>query len=247
MKQRVDLALISKRFRQILYKEKGLEYFDLSNNTLIEEELLSLIDEMCPTMKHLKIEGNMLALYFGQHFEDIICPFRFLTSLRLSKSCIVDDMQFVLYLPFTLKSLDLDRLFQVPSDDIVRFLPYLSDQLDILCLTGMVQLTKYDLVAVLQHFHKLHTLDICDTDYITPGTCATIARYCFNLLEFYFTMEFRMRDCCAWIGLLGLDLQHVVFTELVNDHLKAYYRMEHDMDENGNAIYEDSEDWPVFE
>ena len=135
----------------------------------------------------------------------------------------------------------------VPADEIVRFLPYLSDQLDILHITGMIQLTKYDLVAVLQHFHKLHTLDICDTEYITPGTCVTIARYCINLLEFYFTMEFKMRDCRAWIGLLGLDLQHIVFTELVNECLEKYYLMERDMDENGNTIYEDSEDWPDFD
>ena len=77
-------------------------------------------------------------------------------------------MQFVTYMPFTLKSLDLDRLFNVPADEIVKKIPILSDQLEILKLTGLVQLTKYDLVATLQHFHKLHTLDICNTEYITP-------------------------------------------------------------------------------
>ena len=238
---------MSRRFKKILYKEKGLQQFDMSNYTTIDEDMLSLINEMCPTIKHVKLEGTLLTLWFGQQFEDIICPFRFLTSLRLSKCSIICDMQFVMYLPFTLKSLDLDRLNVVPADEIVRFLPYLCDQLDILWLTGMLQPAKYDLVAILQHFHKLHTLDICDTEYITPGTCATIVRYCINLLEFYFTMEFKMRDCWAWTGLLGLDLQHIVFTEKVNECLESYFLMECDMDENGDAIYEDSEDWPVFD
>ena len=157
-----------------------MKFFDLSDYTLLDEDFLAFIDEMCPTIKHLKIEGTMLDFFFGQKFEDVVCPFRFLTSLRLSKCCIVDDMQFVTYMPFTLKSLDLDRLFNVPADKIVKKIPILSDQLEILKLTGLVQLTKYDLVATLQHFHKLHTLDICNTEYITSGTCDTIARYCVN-------------------------------------------------------------------
>ena len=223
-----------------------MKFFDLSDYTLLDEDFLEFVDKMCPTIKHLKIEGTMLTLFFGQRFEDIVLPFRFLTSLRLSKCSIVDDMQFLIYMPFTLKSLDLDRLFNVPADEIVRHLPILSDQLEILRITGLVQLTKYDLVNVLQHFQKLHILDICCTEYITPGTCDTIARYCFNLLEFYSTMDFRVRDCRAWIGLLGMDLQHVTFTELVNERLEAYYVMEHDMDENGNIMYDDSDGWPDF-
>ena len=174
-----------------MYKEKGLKFFDLSNYTVLDEDFLSFIDEMCPTIKHRKLEGTFLDLFFFQKFEDIVCPFRFLTSLRLSKCSIVDDMQFLIYLPFTLKSLDFVRLLNVPTDEFVRRLPILSDQLDILWLTGWVQLTKYDLVAILQCFHKLHTLNICDSEYITPGTCATIGWYCFNLLEFYFTINFQ--------------------------------------------------------
>ena len=200
--ERVTLAMISKRFRKIVYKQQGLENFDLSNFTLLDEDFLSLVDYMCPTIKHLKLEGTMLNLYFGQLFDDVISPFRFLTSLRLSKCTIVSDLQFVMYLSFMLKTLDLDRLFLVPADDFVRFVPILSNQLNTLRITGMVQLTKYDLVATLQRFHKLECLDICHTEYITSGTCVTIARYCYNLLEFYFTMEFKMRDCRAWTGLL---------------------------------------------
>ena len=68
----------------------------MSNFTTIDEDLLSLIDYMSPTIKHVKLEGTMLDLWFGQHFEGIICPFRFLTSLRLSKCNLVLKMQFVM-------------------------------------------------------------------------------------------------------------------------------------------------------
>ena len=43
-----------------------------------------------------------------------------------------------------------------------------------------------------------------------------------------------------------MDLQHITFTELIDECLEAYYVMERDMDEDGNVIYDDSDGWPDF-
>ena len=211
--------------RRIMYREKSLKNFDLSPFCIIDDDLISMIDQMCPTIKSVKLQGNNLDLWINQSIDDIILPFRFMTSLHLSRCPAVDSLQFLWQAPITLKELELDFLF-VPADDFVKYVPVLSNQLTSLTMTSNPQLTKYDLVNILQCFWKLEKLNIVDSEYLMPGTCQTIARYCYNLEKFYFSLDFHLSDMRAWIGLLGIDLQHLEFTQVVKQNLDSYLEIE---------------------
>ena len=223
--ERIHLAMISMEMRRLMYQEKSLKDFDLSPFCIIEDDFISMIDQMCPTIKHVKLQGNNLDLWINQTIGDIILPFRFLHSLTLSRCPAVDTLKFLWQAPITLKQLVLDFLF-VPADEFVRHVPVLSNQLTALSMTSNPQLTKFDLVGILQCFWKLEELNIVDSEYLTPGTCDTISRYCYNLEKFYFSLDFRLSDMRAWIGLLGIDLVHIEFTEVVKSNLKSYMEIE---------------------
>ena len=210
----------------LMFKQKYFKYFDLSDFCFIDEEFVEFIDCMSPTIRHLNLQGSMLELWVNQSISDVISPFRFLSSLRLSTVSCVTTLDFLWFAPITLKDLRLDFLHMCPAQDFVQYVPILSNQLTTLYVTHNYHLTKYDIVPMLQRFNKLEVLYISDSDYITPGTCETIARYCYNLDKFYFTMNFRMRDCKAWIELLGMDLEHLEFSADVNSHLETYYYVE---------------------
>ena len=92
-------------------------------------------------------------------------------------------------------------LYLVPADEFVKCIPLLKNMLDALSITDTVQLTKYDLITILQGFWKLDHLNLRNTEYLTPGTRSTITTYCSNLDTFYFTMDFKVRDCRAWTAL----------------------------------------------
>ena len=224
-----------------MFQEKMLKNFDLSHLYIIDDDVITLIDKMCPTIKSLTLKGNNLDLWFNQSISDVIIPFRFLTKLNLSRCCAVDTLSFLWQAPITLKELHLDFLSVVPADDFVQFIPVLSNQLTHLSMTHNIQLTKYDLVNILQRFWKLSYLNIVCTEYLTPGTCDTITRYCYNLEQFYFSLDFRIRDMKAWIALLGIELQHVEFTEEVNEKLQSYYEIENYY-ENGHN-FDEVDDW----
>ena len=181
----------------LMLQHKCFKYFDLSDFCRVDEDLLQFIDKMCPTIKHLNLQGSFLDLWIGQSIGDVITPFRFLSSLRLSACSIVTTLDFLWFVSLTLKDLRLDFLHMCPADDFVKYVPVLSNQLTTLYVTRNYQMTKFDLVPMLQRFWKLEELNISHTDYITPGTCATVARYCYNLQKFYFTTSFKILDCKA--------------------------------------------------
>ena len=52
----------------------------------------------------------------------------------------------------------------------------------------------------------------------------------------------------AGLGQVYLDdLQHIVFTDMVNDQIATYYKREQEMDENPDFVLRDSDEWPNFE
>ena len=246
-KENYNLCKLSSKLRKVIYAEKCLEQFDLSKFCLFAEDDVEVVEDLCPTIKHLTLKGDILNLQLFQRFEDIVAPFRFLRSLTLSKCPVVNTLEFVWFLPFTLRALHLDRLYLVPPDDFVKFVLMLKNILDGLSIAHMVQLTKYDLVNILKGFWKLDYLDLRHTEYLTLGTSGIIATYCYNLDTFYFTLDFKVKDCRAWTGLLGMDLEHITFTPEVYELLTTYYKIECQLDERGYASWdEDSEEWPNF-
>ena len=175
--------------RRVLYQEKTFKNFDLSDMFLVDDDFISMIDQMCPTIKCLTLRGDNLETWAFQCFADIILPFRFLHELHLTRAPVVESFKFLWQSPITLTVLTLDSLY-VSADQFVQFVPVLSNQLTSLSMASNPQLTKYDLVQILQKFWKLDTLNIVDSEYLTPGTCETIARYCYNLEKFLLHAQF---------------------------------------------------------
>ena len=93
---------------------------------LVDEHDVEIIDAMSPTIKNIKLEDDILDLHLFKRFEDIIGPFTFLTSLHLSSCPVVQDLQFIWFFPFTIGSLDLDKLYLVPADEFVNCIPMLK-------------------------------------------------------------------------------------------------------------------------
>ena len=94
-------------------------------------------------------------------------------SLSLSQTLVFQDLNWLVYLPSTVSILQLDSL-TMPAMQFIRNIPPLSGQIVKLALTGNPQLTKYDLVNILQHFYQLEGLDIRHSEYLTAGTVGTI-------------------------------------------------------------------------
>ena len=231
---KVNLALASKKLRSLMVKEKFFTLFDFSRITWVEEDLLDLIRDICTSVREFKLVGDYLELSFGQTFSDIIMPFRFLTAISLQRCPSVLSLDFLSLAPLTLHKLELNFVHMLPASEFVCYVPVVANQLTCLIMRNNLQLTKYDLVNIVKRFAKLECLDICDSDYITPGTTDTISRYCYNLEKFYFTMDFQVRDTLAWIDLLARELEHVEFTDRVNAQLQNYFQLEHNMEEGWN-------------
>ena len=223
-----------------MYQEKSFKVFDLSHFCWVEDEVIQFIDKMAPTIKHVNLQGSIIDLWPDQIIDDIITLFRFMKSLRLSSCPIVDSLEFLSIAPLTLRDVELDALYLVPSDHFAKYVPYLSSHVTTLYVTRNPQLTKYDLVPMLQKFGQLEVLNITDSDYITPGTCTTVACYCYNLEKFFFSIDFRTHDTKAWVELLGMDLEHVEFSPTVNSQLETYYMLEKIYDCEGRVF--DSDD-----
>ena len=217
-----------------MVQEKYFESFDLSFFTELSEEVLELVDDISPAIKFVKITGPNFDKGLGQTFDDVIMPFCFLTMLILSHTHVVLSLDFLSLAPLTLKNLQLDFLHMLPAIEFVCYVPILCNQLTTLHLTNNPQLTKYDLVNILQHFAKLEELNICQTEYLTLGTCETIARYCYNLQRYYFNISFSIGKTREWVALLGIDLEHMHFTPDVYRALKLYYDLEQDLDDGHN-------------
>ena len=233
-RSKLNLAMSCQQLRNLMAAEKFFESFDLSFFHDISEEVLELVECISPSVKMLTIAGPQFDLYFGQTLYQVIMPFRFVNTLRLSHTCVVLSLDFLSMAPVTLRHLQLDFLHMLPAIEFICYVPFVARQLRVLELTNNPQLTKYDLVQILQHFSVLEELNICNTEYITPGTCGTIAQYCYNLECFYFSLDFRVSDTRAWTALLGIDLEHLDFTPEVYRNLNTFYELEKDMDEGAN-------------
>ena len=137
---KVNLALVSNKMRLLMFHEKSLKHFKLSHLAVVDDDLISLIDKMCPTIKSLEIHGNTFDLWFNQSIDDIITPFRFLNSLSISRCTAVDNLEFLWQAPITLRELHLDSLTP-PADDFVKYIPVLCNQLTKLSITRNPQLS----------------------------------------------------------------------------------------------------------
>ena len=144
-------------------------------------------------------------------FVDVLSPMCNLHTFALSRSSVPTTLRFLTLLPPTLRVLQLDCLL-FPAKEFIEFLPPLGSRLDKLALTSNDQLTKYDLVTILQHFGNLDTLDIRLTDFVCPGTVETILTYCPKLLVF-FSCDFRVRDARQWVEIADLNFRHVTYDD----------------------------------
>ena len=231
---KLNLALASRKLRSLMVKEKFFTQFDFSKITWVEDDLLHLIHDICTSVREFKLVGDYLQLSFRQTFSDIITPFRFVTVISLQRCPSVLSLDFLSLALLTLRKLELNFVHMLPASEFLQYVPVVANQLMCLIMQNNPQLTKYDLVNIVKRFVKLECLDICDSDYITPGTADTISCYCYNLEKFYFTMDFQVCDTSAWIDLLAHELEHVEFTEKVNAQLQNYFELEHNMEEGWN-------------
>ena len=241
-KTKLNLAMASAQLRKLMVAEKYFTDFDLSFFVDIDEDVLRLATKIAPGVKVLKIAGPLFDVQIGQTLDDVLMPFRFLHTLKLSHTHTVLNLDFLSLAPCTLRHLQLDFLHMLPAIEFVRYVPAVASHLTVLEMRKNVQLTKYDLVNILQWFKALEVLDICATEYLTPGTCQTIARYCNNLEKFFFSLDYRPSDCKAWIALLGMDIEHMEFTPEVYKSLNIFYMIEPAI-ENGEDFDVIDDEW----
>ena len=229
--------------RNLMNQEGMLKKFDLSSLFFVDDDLIEMIGKVCSGIHSLHLQGNHLSLFFGQQISDIIMPFKFITSLSLSKCCEVYTLEFLRQAPSTLNKLELDCLF-ISAQEFVQFVPAVSNQLTNLSITNNAQLSKYDLVNILQWFSKLRELNIVNTKHLTPGTCATIAQYCSNLEVFFFSLNFQLRDFRIWIDLLDGDLSHIEFSAECKRNLQSYYEIAqyYQNGQNMDALFDELND-----
>ena len=179
--------------------------------------------------KFIKDFGHLVKVFVLQGFDlwlwppqqsivDIFSPLTNMTSLVMSRTDLPPSLRFLRLMPPTLVNLQLDNLL-FPPCNFITYLPHLKNQLDKLSLTNNLQLTCYHLVAILQHFWKLDTLAIRNSEFIRAGTCGTILTHCYNLQTFMFSLQFKIHDGRAWIDLVELDFQHVEFDQVVYDEV----------------------------
>lgn len=64
--------------------EKYFTDFDLSFFVGIDEDVLQLATKIAPGVKVLKIAGPLFDVQIGQTLDDVLMPFRFLHTLKLS-------------------------------------------------------------------------------------------------------------------------------------------------------------------
>ena len=187
---KINSALASRKLRSLMVKEQFFRHFDFPNIRWVEDDLPDFIHEICTSVREFKLVGDYLELSFGQTFSDIMMPFRFVTVISLQRCPSVLSLDLLSLAPLTLCKLELNYMYMLPASEFVRYIPVVSNQLTSLIMENNPQLTKYDLVNIVQRFTKLECPDIRDRDYITPGTADTISRYCYNSEHFYFTMDF---------------------------------------------------------
>ena len=85
---KLNLAIVSPAMHVLMLQERSLRNCNLSHLLFVEDDFINMIDQMCPTIKSLNLQGN-LDLWINQSISVVITPFRFLISLNLSKCAAV--------------------------------------------------------------------------------------------------------------------------------------------------------------
>ena len=187
--------------------------FNASEFKELSQDDMAVIRTYGSKIKTFALKGDDMWLWVVRRsFWDVLAPMVNLHTLALSRTTCPATLRFLTLLPQTLRVLQLDCLLY-PAQEFIQFLPPLGPRLDKLALTGQDQLTRFDLVTILQHFSNLDTLDIRVSDYIRPGTAEAILNYCPKLLLFLFTTDFRVRDARAWVEVADLNFRHVTYDE----------------------------------
>ena len=209
---------------------KSFVRFNASDFDEFTSNHLDLMYRFGKSVSGFKIQGNNIELLPLQTAESLIAPFSNLVVLALMRTNMFLTLEFLPQLPKTLWVLQLVTLPAMHALQFIKYLPPLGSRLLKLVLTGIIQLTPYDCVNILQHFTKLKYLDLRKTEYLLPGTAGTILSYCKNLDVFYLSTRFRFRESQAWLDLVQRDFTHVEFNEEVYSLLvTCQYIVDNDM------------------
>ena len=209
---------------------EGFINFDASDFDEVPDRYIEVMTHFGNNVKLFRLQGNKIDLRPLQIHTCLTNPFPNLVSVILSRTNTFTDLDFLTTLPSTLRVLHLDSLPTMSAIHFVHSLPCLGAHLDKLTLTGIIQLTQFDCVNILQHFGRLTYLDLRKTEYLTAGAAGSILTYCQNLKVFYMTTRLRFRESQAWIDLVDNDFAHVqfnkdVYSQLVTNRYIVQHRM----------------------
>ena len=172
---------------------KGFTCFNASDFDEFPDKYLNIMQRYGAHVNGFKIQGNSIELMPLQSAESLIKPFTNLGVLALMHTNIFLSLDFLPDLPPTLRVLQLVTLPTMSVMNFIRHLPPLGSRLQKLVFSGIIQLTPYDCVNILQHFPHLKYLDLRKTDYLLPSTAGTILSYCPHLEVFYLSTQFRFK------------------------------------------------------
>ena len=207
--------------------------FHASEFKKLSKNDMAVLRVHCSYIKCFALKGDDMWLWaVCKSFVDVIALMVNLHTLALSRTTVPATLCFLTILPQTLRVLQLDCLL-FPAKEFIDYLPPLGARLDKLSLRGNDQLTKYDLVTILQHFSNLDTLDIFNSDFVHPGTVEAILNYCPKLLVFLFSTDFRVRDARLWVQIADLNFQHVMYDDQFYEELNVHRQTLEYSDEYG--------------
>ena len=135
---------------------KGFTCFNASDFDELPDTYLKIMQKYGLNVSGLKIQGNNIELMPLQSAESLIKPFTNLAVLALMRTNIFLSLDFLPNLPPTLRVLQLMTLPTMSAMNFIRYLPPLGSRLQKLVLSGLIQLTPYDCVNILQHFPRLN-------------------------------------------------------------------------------------------
>ena len=229
----LNVAQTSYQMFQALHLSDSLKFFNASEFEELSAKEMAIIRLNGQHVTEFMLKGDDMWFWaVTNSFADVIAPFVNLTTFALSRSTVPVSLRFLRILPNTLRVLQLDCLL-FPAQEFITYMPPLGQHVTTLALTGNDQLTRYDLVNILQHYQQLEALDIRISDFIRSGTAESILRYCPLLHIFLFTTEFRVSEARAWVQLADENFGHVIYDKAFYEELIVHREtLEYD-DENG--------------